>query len=111
VAHRQSLTGAQAIIKTLRAFHINTIFGIPGVHTLALYDAMRDEAGLRHKRRFSGRYIATDVRPPDYVALAHAFHAQGLRAETPAALRDAISTAVHATGPTIIEVWLPSRRW
>ncbi|HEV2659739.1 MAG TPA: thiamine pyrophosphate-binding protein, partial [Ktedonobacteraceae bacterium] len=45
---KQRLSGAQAIIKTLRAFHIDTIFGIPGVHTLALYDAMRDEAGLRH---------------------------------------------------------------
>ena len=41
-------SGAQAIINTLRAFHIDTIFGIPGVHTLALYDAMRDEVGLRH---------------------------------------------------------------
>jgi thiamine pyrophosphate-dependent acetolactate synthase large subunit-like protein len=45
---KQRLTGAQAIIKTLRAFHIKTIFGIPGVHTLPLYDAIRDEVGLRH---------------------------------------------------------------
>ena len=45
---RQYLTGAQAIIKTLRTFHINTIFGIPGVHTLPLYDVIRDETGLRH---------------------------------------------------------------
>ncbi|MBV9258900.1 MAG: thiamine pyrophosphate-binding protein, partial [Ktedonobacteraceae bacterium] len=45
---RQYLTGAQAIIKTLHAFHIDTVFGIPGVHTLPLYDGMRDEVGLRH---------------------------------------------------------------
>jgi thiamine pyrophosphate-dependent acetolactate synthase large subunit-like protein len=42
------LTGAQAVIATLRAHGVDTIFGIPGVHTLSLYDAMRDETGLRH---------------------------------------------------------------
>ncbi|MFL5628132.1 MAG: thiamine pyrophosphate-binding protein [Ktedonobacteraceae bacterium] len=42
------LTGAQAAIATLRAHGVNTIFGIPGVHTLSLYDEMRVEPGLRH---------------------------------------------------------------
>ena len=42
------LTGAQAAIATLSSYGIDTIFGIPGVHTLPLYDVMRDEPGLRH---------------------------------------------------------------
>lgn len=42
------LTGAKATIATLRAHNVDTIFGIPGAHTLPLYDAMRDEVGLRH---------------------------------------------------------------
>jgi len=42
------LTGAQAVIASLRAHGVDTIFGIPGVHTLSLYDAMRGETGLRH---------------------------------------------------------------
>jgi acetolactate synthase-1/2/3 large subunit len=42
------LTGAQVAIATLRAHGVDTIFGIPGVHTLPLYDAMRVEPGLRH---------------------------------------------------------------
>ncbi len=46
--NRQKLSGAQATIATLRAYNIDTIFGIPGVHTLPLYDAMREEKGLRH---------------------------------------------------------------
>src|SRR2546423_15002834 len=41
-------TGAQAAIAALRAHDVDTIFGIPGVHTLPLYDAMRAEPGLRH---------------------------------------------------------------
>src|SRR5438552_18965321 len=48
VKDRQELTGAQAILRTLRAFHIDTIFGMPSVHTLPLYNVMRDEVGLRH---------------------------------------------------------------
>src|SRR5919198_1778339 len=42
------LSGAQAAIATLRAHGVDTIFGIPGVHTLPLYDAIRAEPGLRH---------------------------------------------------------------
>jgi thiamine pyrophosphate-dependent acetolactate synthase large subunit-like protein len=63
------------------------------------------------QRRFGGRYIATDLRAPDYVALARAFHARGVRAEDPAALRDAVSAAITADGPTVIEVPLPARQW
>ncbi len=42
------LTGGQAVIETLSAFGVDTIFGIPGVHTLPVYDAMLDTPGLRH---------------------------------------------------------------
>jgi hypothetical protein len=48
VKNRQNLTGAQAVIATLRAYNVDTIFGIPGVHTLPLYDAIQQEQGLRH---------------------------------------------------------------
>ncbi|HJT59767.1 MAG TPA: thiamine pyrophosphate-binding protein [Ktedonobacteraceae bacterium] len=48
MTNKQNLTGAQAVIATLRAYNVDTIFGIPGVHTLPLYDAMQQEQGLRH---------------------------------------------------------------
>src|SRR5258706_8774120 len=48
VKNRQNLTGAQVVIATLRAYNVDTIFGIPGVHTLPLYDAIQQERGLRH---------------------------------------------------------------
>ncbi|GCF09447.1 thiamine pyrophosphate-binding protein [Dictyobacter arantiisoli] len=47
-SNRKHLTGAQAIIATLRAYNVDTIFGIPGVHTLPIYDAIYHEPGLRH---------------------------------------------------------------
>ncbi|MGH2409618.1 MAG: thiamine pyrophosphate-binding protein, partial [Chloroflexota bacterium] len=42
------MTGAEAVVATLRAYDVSHIFGIPGVHTLALYDALRGEPGIRH---------------------------------------------------------------
>ncbi|MBO0791039.1 MAG: thiamine pyrophosphate-binding protein [Ktedonobacteraceae bacterium] len=45
---RSYLTGAEAVISTLRAYGVDTIFGIPGVHTLPLYDVIYQGQGLRH---------------------------------------------------------------
>ncbi len=42
------LTGGQAVVAALRAHGVDTIFGIPGVHTLPLYDAILNEPGLHH---------------------------------------------------------------
>jgi thiamine pyrophosphate-dependent acetolactate synthase large subunit-like protein len=41
-------TGAQALVESLLAEDVNTLFGIPGVGTLAVYDAFLDHPGLRH---------------------------------------------------------------
>ena len=40
-------TGAELAIAALEAHGVETVFGIPGVHTLALYDALRP-SGIRH---------------------------------------------------------------
>ena len=40
-------TGAELVVETLKACGVHTVFGIPGVHTLALYDALPD-SGIRH---------------------------------------------------------------
>lgn len=43
-----SLTGGQAVVETLRAGGVDVVFGIPGVHNLAIYDALRDAGDIRH---------------------------------------------------------------
>jgi len=63
------------------------------------------------RKRFSGRYIATDLLAPDYVGIARAFHAEGIYAESPEALCEAVCVAAHNTVPTVIEVPLPPREW
>ena len=41
------VTGGAAAIAALEAAGVEVVFGIPGVHTLALYDALHDR-GIRH---------------------------------------------------------------
>jgi thiamine pyrophosphate-dependent acetolactate synthase large subunit-like protein len=40
-------TGAQLLVETLKANGVDMIFGIPGIHNLAIYDALLDEPALR----------------------------------------------------------------
>ena len=40
------LTGGEAVVRTLEAQGVDTVFGMPGVHNLAIYDALRD-SGIR----------------------------------------------------------------
>lgn len=56
------------------------------------------------KQDHGGRVIATELENPDFVKLAEAFGALGLRAHTPAELERAIQQAFDADRPTIIDV-------
>ncbi len=64
------------------------------------YSAVKDE----QKQTRGGRYAAVDLVNPDYVKLAEAYDIPGVRAETPAALTEAIREAVTRDQPTIIDV-------
>lgn len=56
------------------------------------------------KNLYGNRVIATDLKNPDFVKLAESFGAQGLRAKTPAQLREMLERAFVTEGPTLIEV-------
>lgn len=53
---------------------------------------------------YGGRVIATDLVNPDFVKMAEAFGAQGLRAESPQGLKTAVEKGLATAGPTLIEV-------
>ena len=42
------MTGGQAILASIAQGGVDTIFGIPGVHTAGIYDALLDHPELRH---------------------------------------------------------------
>lgn len=64
------------------------------------YGEIRREQEARH----AGQRIAVDNIGPDFVALAQAYGATGQRIDDPALLKDAVTTALSRSGPTIIEV-------
>src|SRR3989442_2761652 len=42
------MTGGQAVVAALRAHDVKVVFGMPGVHNLALYDALCDTPEIQH---------------------------------------------------------------
>ena len=42
-----AITGGEAVVKSLAAHGVRTVFGIPGTHNLAIYDALLD-SDIRH---------------------------------------------------------------
>jgi thiamine pyrophosphate-dependent acetolactate synthase large subunit-like protein len=43
-----TMTGGKAVVEGLRAEGVRIVFGIPGLHTLPLYDALRTCPSIRH---------------------------------------------------------------
>ena len=42
------MTGGEAVVRSLAAHDVDTVFGIPGTHNLGIYDALRAMGGIRH---------------------------------------------------------------
>jgi len=58
----------------------------------------------RHQDHLYGRRSGVDVRPPDFVALAGAFGARGIRVDDLAKVGETIESVLDVDGPTLIEV-------
>ncbi len=75
-----------------------------GLVTVIFKDGAFGNVQRMQKEDHGGKVIATDLHNPDFVKLAELFGAQGLRAESPDQLRDALRKGFATAGPTIIEV-------
>lgn len=72
--------------------------------TLVFNDGAYGNVQRMQKVNYDNRVIASNLRNPDFVKLAEAFGAQGLRAHTPDELRQAIRRGFAADVPTVIEI-------
>ena len=72
--------------------------------TLVFNDNAYGNVRRIQKERYGNRIIASDLVNPDFVKLAEAFGAQGIRARTPQELAVALRRGFEADGPTVIEV-------
>ena len=59
---------------------------------------------MHQEKFFPQRVYGTALHNPDFVALAHAFGAYGLRVDQPAALVQAVLQGFKADRPTLIHV-------
>ncbi|MCX7911625.1 MAG: thiamine pyrophosphate-binding protein [Dehalococcoidales bacterium] len=59
------------------------------------------------RRQFGARFIGNRLHNPDYVRFARAFGAAGMRAKTPRELGKALSQALAADQPVLIDVPVP----
>ena len=77
-------------------------YDLPFVTVIAdngIYGTIR----MHQEREYPGRIVATDLRNPDFVALAHACGAAGVRVHGAAALAEALGAALERPGPTLLE--------
>ena len=78
-------------------------FGINAVVVVfndnAYGNVMRDQMN-----RFQGRMIGADLQNPDFIKLAEAYGARGMKAEGPDQLEQSIKEAIAGDRPTLIEV-------
>jgi acetolactate synthase-1/2/3 large subunit len=66
-------------------------------------------ASLRdQQRRFDGRITGTRFQNPDFVRLAEAFGARGIRLTKPEELGDGLREALNEERPTVVEVPVPT---
>ncbi len=72
--------------------------------TLVFNDNAYGNVRRMQKLNYDNRIIASDLQNPDFVKLAEAFGAQGLRAHTPDELRAAIRRGFESDAPTLIEI-------
>lgn len=75
-----------------------------GLVTVVFNDGAFGNVRRTQKDDFAGRYIATDLVNPDYLALAAAFGITGYRANSPDDLRTMAVEALGKNEPALIEV-------
>ncbi len=83
-------------LATVAQFNINLPIVIFNDST---YTAVKEEQAAEHDRRF----IAVDLKNPDFVALAKSYGIEAVRAESPEALGEALEAAKQRSGPTLID--------
>lgn len=90
------------------------LFGMPELaaavqHGIGLVTVLFNNRSFGNVRRdqqvnFDGRLLGADLDNPDFMKLAESFGADGVRVDSPAALRPALAKAIDADRPAIIEV-------
>jgi acetolactate synthase-1/2/3 large subunit len=106
--HRQviSLSGDGGFMYALPELATAVQYGI-NVVALVFVDGAFGASNNDQRTRYQGRMVGTNVHNPNFVQVAEAFGAKGIKAN-PDRLTDALQEAFDAKRPTLIEVPVPT---
>lgn len=107
VAHPQravvSIAGDGGFMFNVQELATAVQYGI-GLKTIVFNSGNFGNVQRQQREWFGNRLIGSDLRNPDFVALAEAFGAAGYRADSPAALAKLLERTLAEPGPALIEV-------
>ncbi|HXH13981.1 MAG TPA: thiamine pyrophosphate-dependent enzyme [Alphaproteobacteria bacterium] len=101
-----SLSGDGGIMYALPELATAVRYGI-NVVALVFVDGAFGASKNDQRTRYRGRVIGTEFHNPDFVQVAEAFGAMGIKAE-PDRVGQALQRALNANRPTLIEVPIPT---
>jgi len=101
-----ALCGDGGILQTIGELAVAAQEDIP-VTVVVFNDRTYSAVQQNQRRSYGHRVIATELRAPDYVALAGAFGLTPSRADSPEALQTELTAALARPGPSLIEVPIP----
>ena len=88
-------TGAE--LATAVHYGLNIPILVPNNHAYGMIK-------MQQRDQYDEQFTGVDLTNPDYVALAQAFGAHGVKVTTPAAMAQALAQALSARKPTVIEI-------
>jgi acetolactate synthase-1/2/3 large subunit len=98
-----SVSGDGGFMYNVQELATAVLYNIPVV-AVVFADSAFGNVKRMQQELHGGRVLGSELRNPDFVAMAESFGALGLRAEDPAGLRAAIEKGLAAGAPTLIEV-------
>jgi acetolactate synthase-1/2/3 large subunit len=98
-----SLSGDGGLMMTVQELETAVRLKLP-IIALVFNNNMYGSIRMHQEKAHPGRVIGSDLGNPDFVLLAQAFGALGLRVSNDAAFADALRTARAAPGPALIEI-------
>jgi acetolactate synthase-1/2/3 large subunit len=98
-----SLSGDGGLMMTIQELETAVRLKLP-IIALVFNNNMYGSIRMHQEKAHPGRVIGSDLGNPDFVLLAQAFGAQGLRVSNDAAFAQTLQIALQSTGPVLIEI-------
>lgn len=98
-----SLQGDGGFLYTSQEINTAVRWNIPLV-SIVLNNSCHGAEKAQQQRHFGGKYIGVDLVNPRFDKLAEVYGARGMYVQKPDEIADAVTTALRANGPVVIEI-------